>query len=59
MARRGDADAMLVHSARHPHVRRELSQQFIDWIISAEGRAAIASYRIGGEPLFVPNLGRP
>jgi tungstate transport system substrate-binding protein len=29
--------------------------QFIDWITSAEGQAAIASFRIGGEQLFFPN----
>ena len=48
---------MLVNPARHPHVKKEFSQQFIDWLISAEGQQAIASYKIGGEQLFFPNAG--
>jgi tungstate transport system substrate-binding protein len=46
---------MLVNPAKHPHVKKELGMQFIDWITSAEGQAAIASFRIGGEQLFFPN----
>jgi tungstate transport system substrate-binding protein len=47
---------MLVNPDRHPHVKRDLGQTFIDWIISAEGQNAIRSYRIDGEPLFFPNF---
>ena len=50
---------ILVDPGRHVHVTRELSQQFIDWVVSAEGQAAIASYRIGGEQLFFPNARPP
>ncbi len=50
---------MLVNPARHPHVKRELGQQFIDWLVSSEGQRAIADYRIGGEQLFFPNAGDP
>ena len=46
---------ILVNPERHKHVKRELGQTFIDWIISKEGQAAIASYRINGEQLFFPN----
>ena len=46
---------MLVSSARHPHVKTELGQAFIDWLIGAEGQNAIRSYKIGGEQLFFPN----
>ena len=46
---------MLVNPARHPNVKKELGQQFIDWIISAEGQNAIRSYRIEGQQLFFPN----
>ena len=46
---------MLVNPAKHPHVKKESAQQFIDWIVSAPGQAAIAGYRIEGEPLFFPN----
>ncbi|MEP7276884.1 MAG: substrate-binding domain-containing protein, partial [Betaproteobacteria bacterium] len=48
---------MLVNPARHPHVRKDLGQAFIDWLTSTRGQAAIASYRIGGQPLFFPNAG--
>jgi len=46
---------ILVNPAKHPHVRKELGQAFIDWVTGPEGQAAIASYRIGGERLFFPN----
>jgi len=46
---------MLVNPARHPHVKKALGQQFIDWIISSEGQSAIRSYTIGGQQLFFPN----
>ncbi len=46
---------MLVNPERHPHVRKEQAQGFIDWLVSKEGQSAIASYRIGGEQLFFPN----
>lgn len=46
---------MRVNPRRHPHVKRELGQAFIDWLVSAEGQKAIAAYKIGGEQLFFPN----
>ena len=46
---------ILVNPAKHPHVKRELGQAFIDWLVSPEGQAAIAAYRIDGQPLFFPN----
>jgi len=46
---------MLVNPARHPHVKKEMGQAFIDWLISDEGQDAIAAYKIGGEQLFFPN----
>jgi tungstate transport system substrate-binding protein len=49
---------MAVDAARHPHVKREAAQRFIDWLISAAGQQAIADFRIGGEPLFFPNAAR-
>jgi tungstate transport system substrate-binding protein len=50
---------MLVNPDRHPNVKRELGQQFIDWVISAAGQKAIADFRIGGEQLFYPNAADP
>jgi tungstate transport system substrate-binding protein len=49
---------MLVNPAKHPHVKKDLGQAFIDWLVSAEGQAAIAAYKIGGEQLFFPNAGQ-
>lgn len=44
-----------VDPRRHPHVRAELAQVFVQWLLSAEGQAAIASYRVDNEPLFFPS----
>ena len=49
---------MVVNPARHPHVKQALAQGFVDWVVSPAGQAAIAAYRIGGEPLFFPNAGK-
>ncbi|MGD9510391.1 MAG: substrate-binding domain-containing protein [Geminicoccaceae bacterium] len=46
---------MLVNPAKHPNVKAELGQQFVDWLISPEGQQAIASYKIDGQQLFFPN----
>lgn len=50
---------ILVSPEKHPHVKKEFGQQFIDWIISPEGQKAIAEYKIGGEQLFFPNANQP
>jgi tungstate transport system substrate-binding protein len=50
---------MLVNPAKHPTVKRELGQAFIDWLISPEGQKAIANYKINGEQLFYPNASDP
>ena len=49
---------MLVSPAKHPHVKKDLGQAFIDWLVSAEGQQTIAAYKIGGEQLFFPNAKR-
>jgi len=49
---------MLVNPAKHPHVKKELGQAFIDWLTSAEGQAAIAGYKVEGQQLFFPNFRR-
>ena len=46
---------ILVNAEKHKHVKKELGQAFIDWVISHEGQKAIADYKIGGEQLFFPN----
>ncbi|HEY8068354.1 MAG TPA: extracellular solute-binding protein [Burkholderiales bacterium] len=46
---------MLVNPAKHPLVKKEMGQAFVDWVISPEGQKTIAEYKIGGEQLFFPN----
>jgi tungstate transport system substrate-binding protein len=50
---------MLVNPQKHPAVRQQSGQQFIDWLVSPEGQKAIADYKIGGEQLFYPNATDP
>ncbi|GJD29668.1 Tungstate-binding protein TupA [Methylobacterium adhaesivum] len=46
---------MLVNPDKHPTVKAKEGQAFIDWLVSPEGQASIAAYRIGGEQLFFPS----
>ena len=46
---------MLVNPEKHPSVKAEAGQQFIDWLVSPEGQKAISEYKIGGKQLFFPN----
>ena len=46
---------MLVNPAKYPTVKKEPGQTFVDWLVSPEGQAAIASYKIDGQQLFFPD----
>ncbi|WP_287219746.1 substrate-binding domain-containing protein [Mesorhizobium sp.] len=46
---------VLVNPARHPSVKAEPGQRFIDWLISPEGKQAIGEFNIDGQQLFFPN----
>jgi tungstate transport system substrate-binding protein len=48
---------IVVDPAKHPHVKKDLAQAFADWVVSANGQASIAAYKVGGEQLFFPNAG--
>jgi tungstate transport system substrate-binding protein len=50
---------ILVNPARHPQVKRDLGQAFIDWLVSPEGQKVIADYKIGGLQLFYPDASEP
>jgi tungstate transport system substrate-binding protein len=50
---------MLVNPAKYPNVKKDLGQQFIDWLISPEGQNVIAGYKINGQQLFYPNANDP
>jgi tungstate transport system substrate-binding protein len=46
---------MLVNPAKYPTVKKELGQTFVDWLVSPEGQAVIAGYKIDGQQLFFPD----
>jgi tungstate transport system substrate-binding protein len=46
---------IVVNPAKHPNTKTALAQAFADWVLSPEGQATIAAYRIGGEQLFFPD----
>jgi tungstate transport system substrate-binding protein len=46
---------ILVNPAKHPHIKAQDGQAFIDWLISDRGQQAIAEFRVEGEQLFFPN----
>jgi len=46
---------ILVNPNKHPRVKVKQAQAFIDWILSAQGQAAIAAYKLDGQQLFFPN----
>jgi len=46
---------ILVNPEKHPHVKAGPGQQFVDWVISAEGQKLIGEYQIGGQQAFFPN----
>jgi tungstate transport system substrate-binding protein len=46
---------ILVNPQKHPHVKRELGQAFIDWLVGREGQDTIAAFKLDGEQLFFPN----
>jgi tungstate transport system substrate-binding protein len=48
---------MLVNPVKHPNVKKDLGQAFIDWLVSPDGQAAIAGFKINGEQLLFPNAG--
>ena|SRR6266478_6454627 len=45
----------LVNPEKYPSVKKDLGQAFVDWLISPEGQATIAGYKIGGQQLFFPD----
>jgi tungstate transport system substrate-binding protein len=46
---------ILVNPAKHPDVKTALGQVFVDYVLSPEGQAVIADYKIDGLQLFFPN----
>ena len=48
---------ILVNPEMHENIKAEAGQTFIDWVLSDEGQAAIANYKVDGQQLFFPNAG--
>ncbi len=46
---------ILVNPARHPHVKADYGQAFIDWLVGESGQGAIGAFRIDGQQAFFPN----
>lgn len=49
---------MLVNAQKHRHVKTQMGQAFIDWILSEAGQTAIADHQVDGQQLFFPNASR-
>ena len=47
---------MLVSSSKFAQIKKVEGQIFIDWLISKEGQDTIASFKVGNEQLFFPNI---
>lgn len=47
--------AIVVNPERHPHVHAREAQAFVDWLVSAQGQALIAAFRVDGQQLFFPD----
>jgi tungstate transport system substrate-binding protein len=50
---------ILVNPDKHPNVKKQDGQAFIDWLVSPAGQNAIAGYKIDGQQLFFPNANVP
>lgn len=50
---------IIVHPDKHPHVKIELANEFVKWILGSEGQRAIADYTVSGQQLFFPNAKIP
>lgn len=46
---------MLVNPQKYPHIKRDLGEKFIDWLISGDGQQTIAGFKINGAQLFFPD----
>jgi tungstate transport system substrate-binding protein len=50
---------ILVNPDKHPNVKKQEGQAFIDWLISPAGQKAVENYKIDGQQLFFPNANVP
>lgn len=50
---------MLVNPGKCPHVKKDLGQAFIDYLVSPQGQKTIAGYKVDGQGLFFPDADNP
>ncbi len=46
---------ILVNKDKHPHIKSIAGQDFIDWLLSADGQNSIAAFKLNDQQLFYPN----
>ena len=44
-----------VNPNKHPHVRHDLAEEFVQWLVSKRGQSVIRNYRLLGKQLFYPD----
>ena len=47
--------SVLLSAERLPHLKHDLAQTWHAWLLSPEGQAAIADFKLNGQQLFFPN----
>jgi tungstate transport system substrate-binding protein len=50
---------ILVNPAKHAAVKAKAGQRVVDFLLSDEGQAAIAAFRVDGKQLYFPNAAKP
>ncbi len=46
---------ILVNPEKHPHVKADMGQSFVDWLTGDAGQGLIADYELNDQQLFFPN----
>ncbi|KLN59782.1 sulfate transporter [Kiloniella spongiae] len=46
---------IVVNPEKFPHVKEEAAKIFVNWLLSEEGQSTIASYKVSGQQLFIPD----
>lgn len=46
---------IIVNPELHPHVKIDLAEQLMSWLLGEKGQAEIATYKVNGQQLFFPN----
>ncbi len=52
-------DFIELNPAKHPDAKLTAAHRLAEWLVSAEGQAAIGEFQLGGEQLFHPSAAAP